>query len=692
MENTLDRLHTVLGAVESFSTCTAVDALGAAIMRQLVEHLGVRGGSLYLRQEQCLRLISGWGPRHAPEEIPLPLRPASPLALCMHRREPLLLGQSGWPENIEPSGWSGYTHEQALLVPFFDHTRSVSGVVSMHNKTKPPFLETDIQLAKLLVTVGSEVLRTIQSHQAVRESESRMSILLRQLPGMAYRCSDVFAWRMEFLSEGCLALTGHAPEALMPEGHLRYGDLIHPEDRPRVEEEIQDAMARRRILETTYRIGTADGQERWVWHKGAGNLDDRGRWIGMDGFITDITAQRASERLLSQIATALDQASESVLITDLQGRILYANSPFDRLFGPGAGVTGHAGHRSLPIDVPPDHPAYLALLEYEKAGKPCKIEVPCCAQNGTRPQLRIQLAPLRTEDGELSQYVYLISDVSEEHKLKMQLLQAQKMEAIGSLASGIAHEINTPIQYIGDNLRFVQESMVQLRPLLEAVGRETAPEQAQATLDELKRLVGQSDWSFLMDEIPKALQESIEGNRRVAEIVRAMKAFAHPDDEDFHPADLNEAVQTAAAVARNEWKYAADMEFDLDQDLPRVPCQAGALNQVFLNLIVNAAHTIAERLEKEKSKTKGLITVITRHNESWAEIAFRDNGMGIPEGIRSKIFDPFFTTKAMGKGTGQGLALAHSVIVEQHGGGIEVESEEGQGATFVLRLPLGQAP
>ncbi len=684
MDTAPDRIYTVLRAVESFSVCTTVDALGVAVMKQLAEHLGVRGGSAYIRENEELRLICGWGPRHAPSRIPLPLRPTSPMAQCMSRRQPLLLGQKSWSTDFAPSGWNGYTDDQALLVPFFDHTRSLSGVVSLHNKIGGIFCNEDIQLAKLLVTVGSEALRTIQSHEAVSESESRMRNLFEHLPGMAYHCTDVFAWQMTFMSQGCHSVTGYRPSDLMSREDMHYGSLIVPEDLIRVEEEILNAMAGRRILDTTYRIRTAEGQERWVWHKGAGNLDDRGFWIGMDGFVTDITAQRALERRLAEIATALDQANEAVLITTLKGVVLYANATFERLCGPTAPIDGVSRSHWLPIDVPEDHPAYLTLLESEKEGKPCKVEVPGRNQSGSRTQLRIQFAPYRAEDGTLMQYVYLVSDVSEEHKLRAQLLQAQKLEAIGSLASGIAHEINTPVQYIGDNLLFIQESMQQLGPVLEAVAQNATPVSPQ----DLQPLLANADWPFLRDEIPKALQESIAGNRRVTEIVRAMKAFAHPDDEDFHPADINQALQTTATVARNEWKYVSDLALDLSNLMPRIPCQVGALNQVFLNLIINAAHAIGERIEREKPKKKGQITVSTRHCDPWAEIVIRDTGAGIPAAILSKIFDPFFTTKATGKGTGQGLALAHSVVVERHGGTIDVESVEGQGTSILVKLPL----
>ncbi|MBI3300896.1 MAG: HAMP domain-containing histidine kinase [Deltaproteobacteria bacterium] len=177
----------------------------------------------------------------------------------------------------------------------------------------------------------------------------------------------------------------------------------------------------------------------------------------------------------------------------------------------------------------------------------------------------------------------------------------------------------------------------------------------------------------------------------MTKIVRAMKEFSHPGSEEKVETDLNRAIETTITVARNEWKYVAELATDLDSSLPPVPCLPGEFNQVILNLIINAAHAIAV-VVSEGSTSKGTITVSTRHDGDWAEIRVSDTGTGIPEAIRAKIFAPFFTTKEVGKGTGQGLAIAHSVIVDKHKGTIGFETEVGRGTTFIIRLPLASAP
>jgi len=288
---------------------------------------------------------------------------------------------------------------------------------------------------------------------------------------------------------------------------------------------------------------------------------------------------------------------------------------------------------------------------------------------------------------------YLITgaDVTEQRVLQEQLQQAQKLEAIGQLAAGIAHEINTPCQYVGDNAKYLQQTWPLVDALLKQCVRLERQSQAgridYAELAELARRAEEADLSFLLSEVPQAISQAIEGVERVSRIVRAMKEFSHPGSGERSDTDINHAIETTIAVARNEWKYVADIETHFADKLPLVPCFAGEFNQVILNLLINSAHAIGE-VVGNNSGSKGTITVTTKCDDDWAEVQIRDTGAGIPAHIRTMIFEPFFTTKPVGKGTGQGLALAHSVIVKKHNGRIWFESEPGQGTTFFIRLPL----
>jgi PAS domain S-box-containing protein len=288
----------------------------------------------------------------------------------------------------------------------------------------------------------------------------------------------------------------------------------------------------------------------------------------------------------------------------------------------------------------------------------------------------------------------IAQDMTERNRLEIELRQAQKLEAVGGLAAGIAHEINTPIQFVGDNIRFLSEAFSDLKKLLEKyrVLRECANkiEVSRELAQELAAMEMEADIPYLIEEVPKSIGQSLDGVSRVATLVRAMKVFAHPDTKERSAADINEALRSTLTVARNELKYLANVETEFGE-LPLVNCNVGELNQVFLNLLVNAAHAIGE---SQKSKgmadngRKGTIRVRTSREENSVLISVADTGCGIPENIRNKIFDPFFTTKESGKGTGQGLAIARSVVVERHGGTLTFTSEVGKGTTFYIRLPL----
>lgn len=285
----------------------------------------------------------------------------------------------------------------------------------------------------------------------------------------------------------------------------------------------------------------------------------------------------------------------------------------------------------------------------------------------------------------------VITDITERRIMESKLLQAQKLESLGGLAAGIAHEINTPTQYVGDNTRFLGDAYVdffkvnfEYETLMKAI-KEGEP--ADEIIARIESVVEEVDLEFLKDEVPVAIEQTLEGVGRISSIVQSMKQFAHPGMDEKSMINLNQAIESTITVTRNEWKYVAEIAVDFDDSLPPVPCIGGELNQVILNLIINASHAIAD-VAGDGSKNKGKITIATRHIDEWAEIRISDTGVGIPENLRSRIFDPFFTTKDVGKGTGQGLAIAYSVIVEKHGGALEFETKENAGTTFIIRLPL----
>jgi PAS domain S-box-containing protein len=327
-------------------------------------------------------------------------------------------------------------------------------------------------------------------------------------------------------------------------------------------------------------------------------------------------------------------------------------------------------------------------------GESVRIEdVPFLRRNGTEGVLGLTINR-DAGGGSLGRGVTIIgADITERKLMEKQLAQSQKLRSIGQLASGIAHEINTPTQYVGDNIRFLKDAFDDIATVLNRADALLAAARDVGGLAEAVRRTEKArrkaDLDYLVSEIPVAIEHTLEGVERISRIVRAMKDFAHPGREEKMSADLNHVIETTITVARNEWKYVADMVTDLDRTLPPVVCHPAEIGQVILNMIINAAHAIEDVVTQGRT-SKGTITVSTRRSGDWVEIRVCDTGAGIPESIRHRIFDPFFTTKAIGRGTGQGLAICYPVIVDQHGGRVAFDSEPGRGTTFTIGLPIGE--
>ncbi|MFQ5587930.1 MAG: sensor histidine kinase [Nitrospiria bacterium] len=282
------------------------------------------------------------------------------------------------------------------------------------------------------------------------------------------------------------------------------------------------------------------------------------------------------------------------------------------------------------------------------------------------------------------------AEMADQERIEMELRLSQKLEAVGQLAAGIAHEINTPMQFIGDNVHFLKSSFEDYLSLIQTYQKArdllTRMPEHDSLVNEIKKEEEFADLDFLQTHVPRAFERTFEGMERVRTIVQAMREFSHPDQREKIPTDLNQGLMNTLTVATNEYKYVADVITDFGH-LPPVICLGGDINQVFLNLIINATHAISDVVQN--TGAKGKIWIKTEMEDgNTVLITIRDSGSGIPEEIRGRVFDPFFTTKDIGKGTGQGLAIARSVIVDKHGGDMSLESEVGTGSTFFIRLPI----
>lgn len=385
-----------------------------------------------------------------------------------------------------------------------------------------------------------------------------------------------------------------------------------------------------------------------------------------------------------------ENAVDLIAIVDEQGTRLYTSPSYHRLLGYTAEeLAGTSAFVQIHAE---DRPRVIAgVRQTIQTGQGQVIEFRVQHQDDSWRTLETHLTPFRNAAQAIEGVLMVARDVSDRKIFELQLRQAQKLESIGQLAAGIAHEINTPTQFIGDNTRFVRDAFNDLLPLFAAHDQLVQAARSSTVTPELIQSAeaarAAADLDYLVTEVPKAIEQTIEGVERVTKIVRAMKEFSHPGTDHKTVLDLNHAIESTATVCHNEWKYVAEFVTDFDPHLPGVPVLPGEFNQVVLNLMINASHAIAD-VVGDGGKGKGTITISTRKDGEWVEVRIRDTGTGIPEQAREKIFTPFFTTKGVGKGTGQGLAIAHSVIVDKHGGTIHFETETGQGTCFVLRLPL----
>jgi two-component system NtrC family sensor kinase len=293
-------------------------------------------------------------------------------------------------------------------------------------------------------------------------------------------------------------------------------------------------------------------------------------------------------------------------------------------------------------------------------------------KDGTHITVSLSCAVLPSNQQASGNIIIVLHDLTVRKTLEAQLLQAEKLESIGRLSSGIAHEINTPMQFIGDNTRFLKDSFAELMAILGG---------AAAATDK------NEDTAYLLNEIPLAISQTLEGIQKVSAIVGAMKDFSRPGSAELQSVDINKQLQGAALITTNEWRSSSTLELLLEPDLPSLTGYPGELNQVWLNLIINAAHAIEDRLKLfPENQSPGKIVIKTSSSARELVVSISDNGCGIAESIQAKIFDPFFTTKAVGRGSGQGLTLVRSIVRGKHHGTIDVQSAEGQGSTFTIRL------
>lgn len=519
---------------------------------------------------------------------------------------------------------------------------------------------------------------------SLRESEDRFRTAFEEAPyGMCMAAPD---GRFLHTNAALCQMLGYSQEELLSGA---WQQITYPEDLARSREtHIRIAQGETRTVELEKRYVRKDGRVLWARVRILAVQDHGGRLSHFITQVEDITLRKLAEDRMraseERYRELFESASDLLYTVDPDLRITSLNRLAEQ-------TMGYSREEAVGINLcqlmePEQCESVRGLVARMFAGDPgAKFEVDIRNKAGRRVTLEISPS-LIYRDGAAVGLQAIARDITGRDVAEIELRQAQKLESVGRLASGIAHEINTPLQFVGDNVRFLQDSFLEIRDLLASL-RAFCEESGPAFVAELERLEQKVDASYLVREIPEALAQTQEGIERVVTIVRAMKEFAHPDSREQVRADLTKALRNTLTVARNELKYVADVETDFGE-LPLVVCSVGDLNQVFLNLLVNAAHAVSDVFQR--TGQKGKIRVHTEAQGNQVLISIADNGAGIPENIQDRIFDPFFTTKEVGRGSGQGLAIARAVV-DRHKGSLTFQSEVGRGTTFFLSLPVGDS-
>ncbi len=494
-----------------------------------------------------------------------------------------------------------------------------------------------------------------QAEKDLKESKRALSTLLSNLPGMAYRCKNDRDWTMELVSEGCFPLTGYQPSDLLDSARVTYGQIIHPDDRDVVWQQVQNSLSGRQPFQITYRIITAGNKIKWVWEQGQGLYDDNGNVTALEGFISDITERLQAEQNRIQLETAVEQADEIIFIADTMGRFTYVNPAFERLTGFSRKET--IGRHSQMLQGEKNAESfYEDMIEAVRRGDVWKGHIVNTKKDGSRFEVQATISPIKNTQGEITHFVCVERDVTNEMNMERQLRQAQKMEALGTLAGGIAHDFNNILAAI--------------------IGF------ADMTLDELHR----------DSQAHRNIKQILVSSKRAKELVRQILTFTRKADQEKKPVKLKLIFQEVLHMLRATLPSTINIDYRLDSGAYLL-ADATQMQQLLMNLCTNAAHAMRDHggvlrvnLHDVTLKQIDRVRYPGLDPGTYIQLEVTDNGKGIKPAIVDRIFDPFFTTKEIGDGTGMGLALVHG-IVENHDGAISVDSRQGEGTTFAVLLP-----
>ena len=503
-----------------------------------------------------------------------------------------------------------------------------------------------VERKKYYTVILRDITERKRAEDSHNESQRQLATLIGNLPGFVYRSRNDRNWTFEYLSEGVSDVTGYSVEEYLAQRATSYGDNTHPGDRERIWQEVQTALAQHRPFELTYRILTKSNEVKWVWERGEGIYAPDGTLSYREGFVTDITERKRAEHLLRQSEERyrrLIAVSPYAILVSRGDRIIFANDQAIKLF---SAVKADEILGKSPIDLfhQDDHAVIRERIHELLEGKQLVpvIEEKILRLDGTPIDVEVSAARFVDEEGPA--ILLMLRDVSERKRLQEQLRKTERIAELGTLASGMAHEIGTPMNVILGRAEYLMDRVTE-------------------------------------EPIRKGLQTIITQVERITRVMNQLLAFARRKSPERTAVVLKDIIEDSLELFRERiGKSRVTVELMLEDDCPRALADPDQMSQVFINLVMNAVHAMPDG---------GTLRIGLAPEKQMVKLTIADTGHGIPGEVIEKVFEPFFTTKEFGQGTGLGLTVVKGII-EEHQGSIAVASEEGKGTTFTIRLPRSE--
>lgn len=562
----------------------------------------------------------------------------------------------------------------------------VIGVLHIFYRKLQVAVPQNLRFVTIVTSAIAPEERRLRAVETLRTSEASYRLMADNATDLIMRAT--LNGTIIYVSPACSKLLGFTSSDLLGTGLDR---LWHPDDLQICWERAANSYLTLMEGITVHRLKNKTGDYLWFESVSRQVVNTEERW-GREMILVsrEISERKQAEDALQrereQLSITLRSIADGVISTDLDDRIVLMNRVAEQLTG-WSHIEAQGKSLMEIFNVSPSNEFNDALN-----GKPISLsDVTLKPRNGDTISIEANCSPIKHFDESIIGHLVVFHDQTEKQRMQVQLALSSKLQSIGQLAAGIAHEINTPMQFISDNTEFIRKAYSDYLPLNQLRNQLEVECQKAGHFPELTKAIKSKceeiDNDYLISEMPIAINETLSGIDRVTKLVKAMKTFSHPSQGKMQMSDLNQSIDATVNVSRNEWKYVADLELNLDATLPLVPCLIDELNQVILNMITNSVDAIKDGIASNRI-TKGCIKVSTKLVDREAHIIIKDNGNGMPEEVMKKIFDPFFTTKEPGRGTGQGLAISHDIITHKHSGRIDVQSEAGKGTQFTIILPL----